>query len=215
MKRNWVKMFLVGLTIVSLILAVILYGAMPERMVTHWGLYGEPNGWMSRFWGMAIWPAINLFMLFIYFFVPKFEPKKENLADFRKEYDKLMLWIFLVLNYIFVLSFIYNRGVAIDMGRMTVPVFGLLYIAMGMILPKTKQNFMVGIRTPWTLADDKVWKMTHEFGGKLFVASGVVTVFTGLLSTMWGFVALFGSVLITTLLVMVYSWREYHLVAKK
>ncbi len=208
-------MFLIGLTLASIILAVGLYGVMPERMVTHWGLYGQPNGWMSKFWGLAMFPLINLFMLGVYFFVPKFEPKKENLASFRKEYDKLMLWIFLVLNYIVVLSYLYNLGVVFDMGRMIMPALGVMYIAIGVILPKSKQNFMVGIRTPWTLSSESVWEKTHIMGGKLFVASGIVTVLAILLPVMWGFLISVGSVLLSSVLVMIYSWKEYHIEAGK
>ncbi len=206
---------MIGLTLASIILAVGLYGVMPERMVTHWGLYGQPNGWMSKFWGLAMFPLINLFMLGVYFFVPKFEPKKENLASFRKEYDKLMLWIFLVLNYIVVLSYLYNLGVVFDMGRMIMPALGVMYIAIGVILPKSKQNFMVGIRTPWTLSSESVWEKTHIMGGKLFVASGIVTVLAILLPVMWGFLISVGSVLLSSVLVMIYSWKEYHIEAGK
>ena len=210
MKRNWEKLFLISLTLASIILAVCLYGVMPERMVTHWGLYGQPDGWMSKFWGLAMFPLINLFMLGMYFFVPKFEPKKENLASFRKEYDRLMLWIFLALNYIVVLSYLFNLGVVFDMGRMIMPALGVMYIAIGVILPKSKQNFMVGIRTPWTLSSEKVWNKTHVLGGKLFVASGIVTILAILLPIMWGFIVSIGSVLLSSALVMIYSWKEYH-----
>lgn len=203
------------ITGVSVVLAVVLYGTMPEMMVTHWGLYGQPNGWMSRFWGMAMLPIINLLMLGIYFFVPRFEPKKENLEGFRKEYDRLMFWIFVILNYIFVLSYLFNLGVVFDMGKMIMPGLGVLYIVIGATLPKAKQNYMVGIRTPWTLASETVWKKTHQLGGKLFIASGILTLLAVFISSEWGFVISIGSVLLSSLIVMVFSWKEYHIVAKK
>lgn len=214
-RKSYAKSLLLAITILSVLLAVVIYGMMPEKMVTHWGIYGEPNGWMGRLWGVASLPLINLFMLAIYFFVPKFEPKKENLAGFRSEYDKLMLWIFMILNYIFVLCFLYNLGIIFDMGRMVMPAIGVMYIVIGVIMPKTKQNYMVGIRTPWTLASERVWKRTHEFGGKLFVISGIATALAIFLPSMWGFVVLIGSVILSTIMVMFYSWKEYHLVAKK
>jgi uncharacterized membrane protein len=215
MKNNWEKWLLIGLTGISVVLAVALYGMMPERMITHWGVYGQPNGWMSKFWGMAMFPLINALMLGVYFFVPKFEPKKENVAEFRREYDRLMLWIFGVLNYIFGLSFLYNLGVVFDMGKMVMLGLGVMYIAIGTMLPKTKQNFMVGIRTPWTLASEKVWGETHILGGRLFVVSGVLTLFAVFLPSMWGFGVSIGSVLLSSLVVMIYSWKEYHVGTRK
>lgn len=215
MRKNWEKWLLVVITGASVFLAAALYWMMPEKMITHWGIYGQPDGWMNKFWGMAMFPMLNIFMLGVYFFVPKFEPKKENLADFRKEYDRLMLWIFGVLNYIFVLSFLYNLGVIFDMGRMVMSGLGIMYIAIGTIMPKTKQNFMVGIRTPWTLASERVWEKTHELGGRLFVISGVLTLFSIFLPSMWGFAVSIGLVLLSSLVVMIYSWKEYHVSSGK
>ena len=210
MRTNWEKWLLLGLTVASVVMAVVLYGAMPDLMVTHWGLYGQPDGWMSRFWGMAMFPLMNIFMLGVYFFVPKFEPKKENLAKFRSDYDRLMLWIFGVLNYIFLLSYLYNLGWKFDMGKMIMPGLGLLFIGIGTILPRAKQNFMVGIRTPWTLASERVWEKTHIVGGKLFVISGTLTLMAVLLPSAWGFFVSIGSMLLATFAVFIYSWKEFN-----
>ncbi|HSV94753.1 MAG TPA: SdpI family protein [Spirochaetia bacterium] len=209
MRNSREGFLLVFLTSMSVFLAVVLYGAMPSRMVTHWGIDGLPNGWMDKFWGLAIYPLINLFLLLVYYGVPVLEPKKKNLAAFRKDYDRLMMWIFGVLNYIFILSFVYNLGVVFDMGRMVIPALGLLYVAIGMILPRSKQNFMVGIRTPWSLASEKVWQKTHFFGGRLFVFAGLVTIGSVFLPSRWGFFILIGSILLVTLLTVVYSWKVY------
>ncbi len=37
-----------------------------------------------------------------------------------------------------------------------------------------RPNYFVGIRTPWTLENETVWKKTHEFGGKLFFYNGLI-----------------------------------------
>ena len=209
MKQHWPRFVLVGVTLASVIVAVVLYGVMPEKMITHWGVFGQPDGWMSKFWGLAMFPLLNIFMLGMYLFVPRFEPKKENLALFRKEYDILIMWIVGFLNYIFALSLLYNLGVMFDMGRMVMPGLGLMFLGIGSILPKAKQNYMVGIRTPWTLSSEKVWKKTHSLGGKLFMLSGAVTILAVLLPSLWGFIVAIGSILLSSLVMMVYSWMEY------
>jgi uncharacterized membrane protein len=50
--------------------------------------------------------------------------------------------------------------------------FGLLFILLGNYLPKLPRNFFFGIRSPWTLASETVWKRTHILSGWLFVAAG-------------------------------------------
>ena len=49
----------------------------------------------------------------------------------------------------------------------------LFFVFIGNVFGKLRKNFFMGIRTPWTLADDEVWLRTHRVGGKLFVLAGV------------------------------------------
>jgi uncharacterized membrane protein len=51
---------------------------------------------------------------------------------------------------------------------------GVVFVVIGNYMGKVQRNFFVGIRTPWTLANEEVWLRTHRLAGKLFVASGVV-----------------------------------------
>ena len=44
----------------------------------------------------------------------------------------------------------------------------------GNYLPKVRPNYLMGIRTPWTLASDLSWQRTHRLGGRLFVIEGLV-----------------------------------------
>lgn len=203
------------MVVFSVVLAVALYSVMPEKMVTHWGLYGQPDGWMGKFWGLAMFPLINTLMLLMFVLVPLIEPKKENISKFRSDYDRLIVWISMILNYIFILSVFYNLGIIFDMGRWVMPGIGALYVGIGSVLPRAKQNYSVGIRTPWTLASDSVWKKTHELGGKLFVVSGLATVLAIFLPVEWGFAVTIGSVILATLAVMFYSWREYEAELRK
>jgi uncharacterized membrane protein len=39
----------------------------------------------------------------------------------------------------------------------------------------------MGIRTPWTLTSDTVWRRTHAFSGRVFAAAGAVLVVLGFL----------------------------------
>ena len=50
----------------------------------------------------------------------------------------------------------------------------LLLIVMGNVLPRARPNWMFGIRTPWTLSNDRVWERTHRVGGYLMLGAGVV-----------------------------------------
>ena len=43
--------------------------------------------------------------------------------------------------------------------------------------------YLVGIRTPWTLASEEVWIRTHRLGGKLMVAGGLLIIVAALLQS--------------------------------
>jgi len=67
-------------------------------------------------------------------------------------------------------------GLPIDMDRVNRGMFGALLIGLGNVLPKLPRNGLIGIRTPWTLADPTVWERTHRLGGYLLTAAGVMGV---------------------------------------
>ena len=50
----------------------------------------------------------------------------------------------------------------------------LLLVALGAAMPHLKRNHWIGVRTKWTLQSDAVWEKSQRFGGKAFVAAGVL-----------------------------------------
>ena len=43
----------------------------------------------------------------------------------------------------------------------------ILFIIIGNVMGRIRPTFFVGIRTPWTLADDEVWRKTHRLAAPL------------------------------------------------
>ena len=73
-----------------------------------------------------------------------------------------------------VLNIVIAMGININMGMIMCLVTGLLMIFVGNMMPKIKQNFYFGIKTPWTLADEENWFKTHRLAGKTSVFGGIV-----------------------------------------
>jgi len=71
-------------------------------------------------------------------------------------------------------------GVAMDEVRILFSGVGVLFLILGNYLPKTRQNWLMGIRTPWTLSDERVWDKTHRFAGPLFMAAGMAVLWSAL-----------------------------------
>ena len=69
-----------------------------------------------------------------------------------------------------------NLGYAVDISYIGGLCVGMVLIAVGNYLPKARQNYTIGIKLPWTLANEENWNRTHRFAGYLWVVCGILMV---------------------------------------
>jgi len=189
---------------------VLLWNKFPEQMASHWDVNDQVNGYMSRFWGVFMMPTIALGMLVLFLVVPNIDPLKANIAQFRNTFNLFIAFIVGFMLYIHVLTLLWNLGYTnIGIGKSMLPAMGLLFILIGSMLRKAKRNWFIGIRTPWTLSSDTVWEKTHQLGGILFMASGVLTFVGGLFGGSVAFWMLMVPLMGSTLFLLVYSYVLY------
>jgi uncharacterized membrane protein len=93
--------------------------------------------------------------------------------------------------------------------NLTFPILmGILFIYIGFLLEHAEQNWFVGIRTPWTLSSDTVWKKTHRKGAMLFKMSGVVSMI-GTLAGIYAWLFILFPVIAAAVYTVVYSYVEF------
>lgn len=189
------------------VLSFYFYAHFPERVVTHWGINGEPNGWSSRGFAAFFFPVLNLGIYLLLLFLPLADPKKKNYETFRRAYHwiKTTLVIFMSLIYLSVGLSALGWPIAINQ---VVPIgIGALFIIIGLSIRRIKQNWFLGIRTPWALSSETVWQKTHRFGGWAFALGGVFFIFTGFLPQAIGFLIIFIFLMLAT--TVLYSYLVY------
>lgn len=171
------KLFIIVSVLVILTFAIsaYVYPSLPDQMTTHWGLDGQPNGYMSKFWGAFFMPLTSIFILTLFFIIPKIDPLKHNIEKFRKHFDMFIVIMTVFLLYVHTLVLLWNIGIQFNMNRFIIPIMGLLFYYLGNLLEHSERNWFIGIRTPWTLSSDKVWKKTNKVGGILFKIGGFLT----------------------------------------
>jgi len=204
-------------TIISLILIVaatlaglLLWNKFPEQMASHWDINDQVNGYISRFWGVFMMPIVTLGMLLLFLVIPNIDPLKENIAQFRETFNLFITFIIGFMLYIHILTLLWNLGYTnVGIGKSMLPAMGLLFILIGSMLRKSKRNFFIGIRTPWTLSSDSVWDKTHQLGSILFMASGVFAIIGGLFGGMTAFWFLFVPLIGSTVFLLMYSYVLY------
>jgi immunity protein, SdpI family len=83
----------------------------------------------------------------------------------------------------------------------------LLIALLGNVMGKVRRNFFVGVRTPWTIANERVWNATHRFAAKTFFAGGLAGLLAVLLrAPFWLPIA---AILVAALVPAIYSLVFY------
>ncbi len=196
------------ITILAFSVGAYFYPQLPEKVASHWNAQGQVDGYMSKFWGIFLMPLVMVGLALLLVFIPKIDPLKENIAKFRKYFNGFVVVITLFFFYIYLLTILFNLGIRFNMTRLLIPVIGLLFYYMGILVENAKRNWFIGIRTPWTLSSDRVWDKTHKIGGKLFKIAGVVAFFGILLPSLAIYFILI-PVLSVVVYTIVYSYFEY------
>ena len=169
--KKLTKTWIVAL--IMLIVAIVGILIMPDIIPTHFGPSGEPDGWGTKY-TVLMFPAITILVAVLAVPMMRLDPKEVNYGRFEKYYYNFFFGFSLFFLAMEVINIVIAMGININMGMIMCLVTGLLMIFVGNMMPKIKQNFYFGIKTPWTLADEENWFKTHRLAGKTFVFGGIV-----------------------------------------
>jgi len=198
-----------ALILATLVVGAVVYPHLPEQVASHWNIRGEADGYFGRFWGTFFLPLVSLGVWLLLILVPRIDPLRENIARFRRYYDLLVAALIVFFTYLHVLTIVWNLGVEFGQLQFLAPVLALLIYTMGVLIGHARRNYMVGIRTPWTLASDAVWNKTHRAGSRLFKLSGVIALLAVVFPD-WLIWLLLVPLLGSTVYLIIYSYMEYH-----
>lgn len=205
--RKWIPALIV---VAAFLMSAVVYPRLPELVPTHWnGMTGQPNQWGSRIVGAFILPVTLLVMWALFRILPAIDPRGANYAKFGGAFEAIIVSVMLFVLGLHMVVLRASLGHPVDMARVMPFGIGILLVVIGNLLPRARPNWFVGIRTPWTLSSDRVWEKTHRFGGRLFVAAGLIIALSSLVWVQWAHVVLFTVILVTTAAVLFYSYREW------
>ena len=211
MHKRLVFLISLSLALLPVVLVAALYGVLPDQVPMNWGLQGHViYGPRSSLWLLSLLsPALLLLLRML----PKIDPRRKNYARFQGYYDGfcLALMLFLAGMHGVVLIESFHPG-TISVGRVVSFGVGVLLLFLGNILPKVKNNFFMGVRTPWTLSDPDVWNRANRLGGLCFFWLGLALAAGALLLPSEGLLlalVLAGAIVAALLpIVMSYIWYQ-------
>lgn len=173
-EKNRKKLILTSIvTLLPMVAGLFLWNRLPEQVATHFGVNGEPNGWSSK--GFAVF-GLPLFIFAVHLLCTLATEKDPRSVGYPKAMKLLTLWICPVVSWICAaVTYGYALGWNTDgMGSVILLFLGFLLLIIGNYLPKIKQNYYLGIKLPWTYADEENWNKTHRLGGKVWVIGGLL-----------------------------------------
>ena len=179
MKANKKTLIITSIvTILPVLIGIICWNRLPEVMATHFGFNNEANGFSSKAFAVFGLPLILLAVLWVGAFVTAHDPKRQNISP---KMFSLMLWIAPVISLVAAAT-IYpvNLGYELDIAFFSELLLGLMFIIIGNYLPKARQNYTIGIKIPWTLANEENWNRTHRLAGYLWMICGILMILISL-----------------------------------
>lgn len=190
MKRNY---FVVGVLIVlaAVVASVLFYPHLPSTVPTHWNSHGHVDGYGSRWAVLIPLPAVMAGLVLLMAALPWLSPRKYEVNGRNLRYLQIMLVLLVFFMYFHVVLLTAAAGQHFDVGKVVVGGVCALIAGMGPLLAGLPRNFYVGVRTPWTLADERVWVSTHRFAAKCLTAAGLLgVVLTSVGAPIWAAVVI-------------------------
>ena len=169
------KIFLFEILLIAVALAatVVLYPHLPAQVPLHWNYRFEPDRYGPR-WELYLYgPGFMAAVMGLTWLFPWLSPKRFSVDSFWPTYHQVMLMLFFLMAYIDAVMLWAACGHPLNAGRAVVCGACLFLVLIGNVMGKLRRNFYLGVRTPWTLADERVWNATHRFAAKTFVAGGL------------------------------------------
>lgn len=193
-----------------LLAAVTVYGwlNLPDQIATHFNAAGEADGFADKTLGLLIIPFLSAGLYLLFKWIPRIDPLGENIRDFQDTYQKLVSAVIIFMAYIQALIVFWNLELGFSINQALVPAIAGLYYLMGDVIGEARQNWFVGIRTPWTLSSEEVWGKTHERSGPLFKIAAAVALIALILPDYF-IILTVAPVLAVSIYAVIYSYREY------
>lgn len=178
------------LIILPIIINVVTFFYLPERIPAHYGFSGQVDRWGSKYEAFLLPAMVSTFGVFMLLMakvsakmdrnIPEWERKGRDNEKYCLLSSVAILIFFNIMNiYFLYASFtqIQNLSeVSLDLSSALFALVGILFIILGAIMPKVRRNSIFGLRTKWSMKNDETWKKSQQFGGVTFIAAGLLII---------------------------------------
>ncbi len=182
--------------------------ALPEQVATHWNLEGQPNGWSDKLMAAFMLPALMLGLAILLDFLPRLDPRHENIAKFSRTYEQFILALLFLFALLHLGLLCWAVGLEVPPLALMSVGLALMFFALSRMLAEARPNFTIGMRTPWALVDDANWYATNQLASTLYMWSVPISLL-GLLMPPWALLFVLLAAIGPAIISCAYSYMIY------
>ena len=190
-----------------------IWNELPKEVPMHWNASGEIDRWGNKSELFMMLFMLTGITYLVFLIIPYIDPKQklQNMGN-KLNNLRMILGIFMSALAIYILYSVQQKT---SNPVLFIPLIGLLFAFLGNYFKTIKPNYFIGIKTPWTLENEEVWKKTHEFGGKLWFIGGLLIVMTFVLPNEVQLYTFLGITAVISIVPIVYSYLEFKKIKKQ
>lgn len=195
--------------LLPILLSLAVYNELPEKIAIHWDGSGNPDNYAPKAFAAFGLPILFMIVnLYVNFHLYN-SPKRANASTAAVV---ISAWFCPLLSLILMpVTLFVAMGANIPISLLASALMGVALIVFGNYLPKSRRNYSIGIKLPWTLNDADNWNKTHRMAGHLWIFGGMAFLIGSFLfpeSAAWGVLSL--AILASLLLApRLYSYALY------
>lgn len=209
MKNTFINVSLIA---VAILLSVLTYSSLSPEIAIHW-TNGEVTRTAPKLLGVILIPSIMIMIYWMFSLLFKTDPKKKNVNNRIK--NIVISTVLLLLFSIHVAVLAVGLGYDLNMNIVAGLIIGTITMILGNIMPQAKKNFTFGLRTPWTLSNEKVWAISNRFTGRIFFLAGFLIILSVIVIPKYNVVFTVSLVLLVALVGTIHSFLVYKRVANE
>lgn len=198
---------------------------MDNKIPMHYDAVGNIDRWGSKYENL-IFPVIIIVMTLFWKFIMNYFRKKQASNHDEKTIKEAqqnenviyytaigMAILFSIMHYTMMYSsFIETKNnmanMAIDINTVTNIVVGVLLIVIGNIMPKSRRNSIVGVRTVWSMKSDITWAKSNRFGGISLIISGLFIILeSAIIGGLKSTIIMLTIIIVDGIVLMIYSYQ--------
>lgn len=210
MKNIFKQIILLVLVASPYIYLYFIWQQLPDRVPTHFNFQGVADAWSGKTFLLFIPTGLSAFIYLIMLALPYIDPKKK-ISDMGEKYTSLRFVFTVFFSMLsFYLLYVTKAGSIKNMSLLFA-LIGIMLAVFGNYFQAVRPNYFIGVRTPWTLESEQVWKKTHHLAGRLWMAGGILIILLSfIISNNLALVIVFTSLIaVMALIPIVFSYIEF------